>query len=156
VDVSGRQVLRAYAVACESQLAIAVARSRSHYEKGWHTTSTCAPFGAAVAAGLVLGLGSQDLSAALASSARRIIGLREAHGTTLKGYQVGRAAASGVRAALSPHRGGRSLDALAHHPGATEGLTGRQELQLSLPDPMDVATWEISRVMYKPYPAGVV
>lgn len=155
---TGREWLTAFALGCEVQLALAVALSPSHYERGWHTTSTCAAAGAVVASGLLRGLDHDRLALALDVAMLQVIGLRAAHGTVMKGYQVGRAAAHGVRVVDLIARG-----AAHEHPGpgpipVGAGLTDEPRPHVTFPDPDgdDPGAWELSRLTYKPYPAGIV
>src|SRR4051812_12783730 len=105
---SGAEVLSAFALGCESQLRIGNAISPNHYDRGWHITGTCGVFGAAVAAGLLLGLDGPGLEAALAAASTMTLGHREAFGSMTKPFHAGKAAANGVfaaRLALGGYRG---------------------------------------------------
>jgi 2-methylcitrate dehydratase PrpD len=53
--VSGAELLAAFAVGVDVECRLANAVSPWHYQRGWHITSTCGVFGAAVAAGRLLG-----------------------------------------------------------------------------------------------------
>ena len=56
-QVSGKDALLALVLGNDIQARIGLAISPQHYNKGWHITSTCGVFGAAAAAGKLLGLG---------------------------------------------------------------------------------------------------
>ena len=49
--VSGRDLLLAFVLGQEVECRIGLAMSPSHYNRGWHITSTCGVFGAAAGAG---------------------------------------------------------------------------------------------------------
>src|SRR5215469_3793786 len=66
--ISGPDLLLAFILGNEVQARIALAISPQHYNKGWHITSTCGVFGAAVAAGKAMGLGEQALVSALGTA----------------------------------------------------------------------------------------
>lgn len=150
----GGAVLTAFALACEAQLALGSALSPSLYALGWHATSTCAPVGAALATGLMAGLDAPSLAAALDMACGRLVGLRVAHGTHLKGYQVGRGAAWGVESAHVAGAGGRGPGRLGG-PGVLPPVATEEEpAPLRFPSPDD--GWELSAVTFKPYPAGIV
>jgi len=54
--VSGVELLLAFVLGVEIECRIGRAISPGHYAKGWHITSTCGVFGAATAAGKLMGL----------------------------------------------------------------------------------------------------
>jgi 2-methylcitrate dehydratase PrpD len=150
VAASGEQFLTAFALGCESQLRIGLAISPGHYDRGWHITGTAGVFGAAVAAGVLLGLDADGLSRALELAATMTLGHREGFGSMTKPFHPGKAAANGVAAAR--------LAAL--------GLSG-----VPLPAALSVlaasvdhgqfdrgweADWELERNTFKPYPCGIV
>lgn len=70
-----------------------------HYTRGWHATCTAGAPGAAVAAGISLGLTREQLTHAIALAVPAAGGLQRAFGTDGKSLQVGFAADAGVRAA---------------------------------------------------------
>src|ERR1700683_1201405 len=62
--VSGSDLLLALVLGNEVQARIGLAISPSHYNRGWHITSTCGVFGAATACGKVLRLGGREVGGA--------------------------------------------------------------------------------------------
>jgi 2-methylcitrate dehydratase PrpD len=70
-----------------------------HYPRGWHGTGTVGAFGAAAAAGRLLGLDAAGLRAAFGLVAAMSGGLQANFGTMAKPCQAGFAAAAGLRAA---------------------------------------------------------
>jgi 2-methylcitrate dehydratase PrpD len=165
----GAQWLAAFALAVEVQLVAAVAVAPSHYEYGWHSTATVAGLGAATAFGLLVGLDEERLAAGFDRIALRSTGLREAHGTLMKGFQVGAAAAHGVRIIEEIAKEGvctplRAGPVLLGRSGSTVAIgdvrspqvrTSRQGTEVATPESVDLS-WELERLTYKPYPAGIV
>jgi 2-methylcitrate dehydratase PrpD len=156
-SLTGREFVTAFTLAVEAQLSVAVSLSPSHYELGWHSTATCAAFGSATAVGLSLGFDGPRLAEALELAALRVVGTRHAHGTVLKGYQVGRAAADGVQAALAVADGSAGVipPLLGTHPGVAGFLTAEPDPRPRLADGRH-DPWALQALTYKPYPAGIV
>ena len=71
-----------------------------HYAIGWHITGTAGVFGAAAAAGRLLGLDARQMCWALGIAATQAAGLREMFGSMCKSLHPGRAAQNGLLAAL--------------------------------------------------------
>lgn len=90
---------REYLAAAGVMARMGVALGWGHYSAGWHATTTAGPFGAAVAAGLALGLDAKGLATALALCVPSAGGVQRAFGTQAKSLQVGAAVDAGVRAA---------------------------------------------------------
>jgi 2-methylcitrate dehydratase PrpD len=78
---------------------IGTALGWGHYARGWHATCTTGASGAAVAAGVALGLDETQLAHAIALAVPASGGVQRAFGTPAKSLQVGFAADAGVRAA---------------------------------------------------------
>ena len=153
-DASGGDVLRAFALGCEAQLRIGNAISPSHYDRGWHITGTCGVFGAAVAAGLLLGLDGPGLEAALAAASTMTLGHREAFGSMTKPFHAGKAAANGVFAARLAQGGYRGVnDPLGDEGVLTIFADAAVDGELFRPWSSD---WELERNTFKPYPCGIV
>lgn len=153
--VSGRDLLLAFILGNEVQARIGNAISPKHYNRGWHITSTCGGFGAATAAGKLLGLDAAQMVAALGAAATQAAGLCECLGTPAKSVSVGNAARNGLWSALLAKDG---------FEGPAEPLAGRQGFYNALAGPTDLscvtaglgATWELMATSYKPYPCGFV
>ncbi|MBU6189893.1 MAG: MmgE/PrpD family protein, partial [Betaproteobacteria bacterium] len=75
--VSGIELLEAITAGIELQCRIALAISPGHYSRGWHITSTCGVFGAAIAAARLLGLDARQTVWAFGSAAVQGAGLVE-------------------------------------------------------------------------------
>lgn len=82
----------------EGAIRIGATLNPSHY-RHWHATGTCGTFGAAAAAGRVLGLDAEQMTRALALAATMASGLVCVFGTDAKTVTVGNAAQNGLRAA---------------------------------------------------------
>src|SRR5205823_1331313 len=153
---SGRDLLAAHAVGFEVAARVALAVNPAHYDKGFHVTGTAGTFGAAAAAGRLLGLTAEQMANALSAAAAQAAGLREMFGSMSKSLHAGKAASNGLLSALLAQRGWVS---------AAAGLEGVRGYWSTLsPDPADSAvatealgqTWELERDGFKPYACGVV
>jgi 2-methylcitrate dehydratase PrpD len=105
IGAGGRSVLEGYVVGFEIEAALGRVMNPSHYEHGWHCTSTIGTIGAAAAAARVMGLGAEATSHALAIAASEASGLKENFGTMVKPLHAGLAARNGVLAALLAREG---------------------------------------------------
>ena len=97
---TGKSALEAYVIGFEVETRIGLGLGSRHYNRGWHTTSTCGRFGATVAAGKLLGLSSLQMSRAMGLAATQASGLRLAFGTMTKPFHPGKSAFDGLLAAL--------------------------------------------------------
>lgn len=131
-------------------------RNSLFFEKGLHATSICGTVGAAVAAGLLYGLGEEGLLSAIGIAASMGSGLLEANrtGGTVKQAHCGWAAHSGVSAAVLAREG------LTGPPTVLEGRFGFFAAYLDGRYDAGQIThglgrhWEGARTVYKPYPAN--
>ena len=151
--VSGQDLLLAIALGLDVSCRIALA---STLDRGWHRTAAIGVFGAAAAAGKLLGLGAEQMVNALGIAFSQAAGNRQCivDGALTKRLQAGQAASSGVLAALL----------------AREGFTGAHNIflgrfgffELYQPDGYDAAklTEELGRAFrgdelsFKPYACG--
>lgn len=114
VHASGPQLLKAVVLGYEVSTRIGMVMGRAHY-KHWHNTGTMGAFGAAAAAGHLLGLNEDAFASALAIAATFTAGLQQAFRleSMAKPLHAGRAADAGVLAAQLAQGGMRSsLDVL--------------------------------------------
>lgn len=125
-----------------------------HNRAGWHSTSTCGVFGAAAAAGKLMGLSAGQISSALGIAGSFSGGLWSFihDGSQSKKLHAGRAAEGGVLAALSARQGitgpgqlfedkwGGFLSTLAPQSATPHALTA----QLG-------QVWKLERCSIKPY-----
>jgi 2-methylcitrate dehydratase PrpD len=153
--VSGPDLQLAFVLGNEVQARIGLAISPSHYNRGWHITSTCGVFGAAAGAGKLLGLDQRQMVSALGTAATQSAGLCECLGTPAKSVSVGNAARNGLWSALLAEKG---------FEGPPEPIAGVQGFYNALNETPDLSrvtdglgeSWEILATSYKPYPCGFV
>jgi len=102
--VSGRDVLLAVALGLDVSCRIALA---STLDRGWHRTAAIGVFGAAAAAGKLLGLTPEQMLAALGIAYSHAAGNRQCilDGALTKRLQAGQAASAGVFAAVLAQTG---------------------------------------------------
>jgi 2-methylcitrate dehydratase PrpD len=98
-DVTGEDLLTAFAAAYETEFYLALPILPSHYEEGWHATSTLGTFGAAAATASVLDLDREETTQALRIAASMPAGIFANFGSMTKSLHAGQAARSGVTAA---------------------------------------------------------
>ena len=153
--VSGPELLHALVLGCEAECRIGNSVYPAHYDVGWHITGTVGPFGAAVAAGKILGLDETKMLWAIGIAASQPVGLREAFGSMTKSFHPGRAAQNGLTAALLAARGFTSSEQSIE---ATRGWAN----VLSTAHNYDEITgqlgerWETLLNTYKPFACGIV
>ena len=153
--LSGPDLLLGFILGNEIQARIGLAISPSHYNRGWHITSTCGVFGAAAGAGKLLALDERQMVWALGTASTQSAGLCECLGTPAKSVSVGNAARNGLWSALLAEKG---------FDGPPEPLAGRQGYYHALAETPDLSvvtaglgeSWEIMATSYKPYPCGFV
>jgi 2-methylcitrate dehydratase PrpD len=153
--VRGDEFLHAFILGVEAECRIGNAVYPSHYNVGWHITATAGVFGAAAAAGRLLGLNEQQMVWALGIAATQSSGLREMFGTMVKPMHPGNAARNGLMAALLASKNFTS---------AAEGIEGRRAFANVLATERNFAeiteklgeTWEIALNTYKPFACGIV
>ena len=126
-----------------------------HYEAGWHITGTAGVFGAAAAAGKLLGLDEQQMTWALGIAATQSAGLREMFGSMCKSLHPGRAAQNGLTAALLAAKDFTSSER------AIEAPRGFAHVLSTKFDPEVITEglgerFELLSNMYKPYACGLV
>jgi 2-methylcitrate dehydratase PrpD len=150
---SARDFLRAVLFGYEAVCRIGNAVGRAHYAV-WHNTSTCGPYGAAVAASVLLDLREEPMVWALGNAGTQSAGLWQflEEGAMSKHLHAGRAAEAGVLAAELAARG---------FTGPAEILEGRKgffvaacpdakpERVLATPD----APWQLRLTSIKPWPS---
>ena len=122
---SGRRLLTALVAGYDVATRVARAAGLSHYAH-WHTTGTCGTFGAAAAAGSVLGLGPSAMTMALGLAGTQAAGLWESlngEATMAKHLHGGKAASSGVLAAFLARDGFRGSPSILE---GRQGLPGRR------------------------------
>ncbi len=99
MDLAVRDFLAAYLVGIETTMHVGRMVNPSHYNRGWHCTSTLGVIGAASAVGALRGSAVQEVAIGLRLAATMSLGLKANFGTDAKPLQVGLAAGNGVWAA---------------------------------------------------------
>jgi len=103
----GKALIESVALGLEAMIRIGEAFLGVSYRQGFHPTGTCGVFGAAVAAGKMMGLNAEKLVNAIGIAGSQAAGLREARaqGTFGKRLQAGHPSMCGVLSALLAERG---------------------------------------------------
>ncbi|MBY0510018.1 MAG: MmgE/PrpD family protein [Rhodospirillaceae bacterium] len=93
------RVVNGYLLGLSVNIALGEALGYSHYEKGWHATSTVGPLAAAAAIAYIYNLDEAAFRHALSLAAAQGGGMQRNFGEHAKPVQAGLAASAGVRAA---------------------------------------------------------
>jgi 2-methylcitrate dehydratase PrpD len=152
---SGAELLHAFILGVEVSCRVGNAVMPHHYRRGAHITATCGIFGAAAAAGKLLGLDAVRMNWALGHAATQSAGLVESLGSMSKSIGVGNAAKNGLAGALFAEAG---------FTAAESAIEGKYGFAVVASDTVDLAKltdrlgdhWEGLSNAYKPYPCGVV
>jgi len=153
--ITGKALIHAFVLGVEAEERIGLSVFPEHYAIGWHITGTAGVFGAAAAAGRLLGLDERQMCWALGIAATQAAGLREMFGSMCKSLHPGRAAQNGLLAALLAAKNFTSSEQAIEAPRGFAHVTSTRF------DP-DVITrdvggrYEILSNMYKPYACGLV
>ena len=155
MPVTGAEFLHAFVLGVEVECRIGNAVYPSHYDIGWHITGTAGVFGAAAAAGKLLGLSEPRLVWALGIAATQAAGLREMFGSMCKPLHPGMAAKNGLYAALLAQQDFTSTNV---------GIEGKRGFANVLATERDYEaitgrlgeTWELAENTYKPFACGIV
>lgn len=103
---SGANTLTALMVGCEMLARLSRATNPALRDRGFHTTPTCGAFGAAIAAGSLLRLSTEQMTSALGLAGAQSSGLMEMYGPSMqKRFNPGPAARAGVTAAILAGKG---------------------------------------------------
>lgn len=105
IGASGRDVITAFVAGYDVCCRVGVLTSPSHYGHGFHATGTVGTLGAAAACARLLGLDADRTAMALGIAATTAAGLKSMFGTMCKPLHAGRAAESGLQAAVLAARG---------------------------------------------------
>ncbi|MBI4473973.1 MAG: MmgE/PrpD family protein, partial [Acidobacteria bacterium] len=153
--VNGRDFLNALVLGVEASCRIGNAVYPEHYDRGWHITGTVGPFGAAAAAGKLLGLPEQQMLWALGIAAAQPVGLREMFGTMTKSFHPGRAAQNGLMAALLASKNFTSTEVALEGKNAWANVLSTSQEYSEITTNLG-KTYEISLNTYKPFACGIV
>ena len=153
--VSGSDFLNAMVLGIETECRIGNAVYPAHYDIGWHITGTAGVFGAAAAAGKILGLTEQQMTWALSIAATQPVGLREMFGSMTKSFHPGRAAQNGLTAAFLASKNFTSSEQGIEAKSGWANVTSTARNYAEITDKLG-QTWEVSVNTYKPFACGIV
>lgn len=125
---SGRQILAAFVAAYEAAGMIGAWLGAAPYDRGFHMTGTVGAIGAAMGAAHLIGLDQSATARALGLAATQAAGLKAQFGTMAKPLHAGRAAETGLLAALWAEAG------MTGRADILEARQGFAETQSHLPD----------------------
>lgn len=154
--LSGRAFLVACTLGLEVSCRVAQAVQAVRHGAVWHMTGTVGPFGAAAAAGRLLGLDAGAMARAFGLAGTQASGLRETFGTMTKAFHPGRAAQSGLIAAELARRGFTSATTIleGEHGFVAALAPGRDDLAEALSSLGD--RWVLLDNAFKPYACGIL
>ncbi len=155
MNADGKAVIAAIVAGYEVQIRLSLALNpAAHYDRGFHPTATCGAFGAAAAAGRLLGLTAQGHVEAFGIVLSMAAGSMQflVNGAWTKRSHVGHAAMCGLTAATLASEG---------YKGASEALEGKWGFLHAYAPAADAAKvvdglgqrWETLKIAVKPYPS---
>jgi 2-methylcitrate dehydratase PrpD len=152
---SGKDVIAACVAGYEVQVRLSLALGPSdHYDRGYHPTATCGVFGAAAAAGKLLGMDAFGIQSAFGIALSQAAGSMQflADGSWTKRSHVGQAAQNGLICAVMAAEGFKGPKA------AFEGKWGFLHAYAPNADAAKAAAdlgtrWETLNLAVKPYPS---
>ncbi len=154
VRISGRELITALAAGAEAGLRIGCGASGPLFQKGLHAHAVCGIFAAGLTAAKLLHLDARQAAHVMGHCGSQAAGLNAAQdGSNAKSLQSGRAAASGVYAALLARRGLTGIESvLETRSGFFPALAGDW-------DPAAVtsnlgARWEMLEIGFKAFPVN--
>ena len=115
-DATGRRLVEAIVAGLELECRLGGLLGAGHYLAGFHATATVGTFGAAAAAAHLLGLDERRWLWALGLAGTQAAGLKTSFGTMAKPLHAGRAAATGLQAALLARGGFTAATAIVECP----------------------------------------
>jgi 2-methylcitrate dehydratase PrpD len=153
--IDGPTFVESIALGIEVECRIALGVCPAHYDIGWHVTSTVGGFGAAAAVGHALKLNAKQMAWAFGIAATQASGLREVFGTMCKSLHPGRAAQSGLSAALMARAGFTSSERVIEAP---RGFARVMSTHSHLNDTIEGLgeKWVVMDNAFKPYACGLV
>ena len=156
-DISGKDFLLALTVGIEAECKVGLAVWPTHYDIGWHISSTVGSIGATLAVGKLMGLSQEAMEHAIGLAAVQVTGLRKMFGSDTKSFHPGRAAQAGLMAALLAEKGYTSSpQALEAKRGWANVVIGGGTPQLDKYVGELGQIWEIEKNAFKPFPCGIV
>lgn len=152
---SGTDFMHAFILGVEVECRIGKAVYPSHYDRGFHITGTAGVFGAAAAAGKLLGLNRQQMTWALGIAATQSAGLKEMFGTMCKSLHPGSAGQDGLKAALLASKDFTSSNRGIEAPEGFAFAYSDEQAFSRITDNLGDA-FEVVKNTYKPFACGIV
>ena len=154
-DASGKELIAAVVAGYEIQIRLSLALDpTAHYDRGFHPTATCGVFGAAAAAGKLLGMDADGIQNAFGIALSQAAGSMEFlnDGAWTKRSHVGQAAQNGLICAVMAAEGFKGVRQ------AFEGRAGFLHAYSPVSDPDKAVEglgefWETMQIAVKPYPS---
>ena len=155
MGADGKATIAAIVAGYEVQIRLSLALDpAAHYDQGFHPTATCGAFGAAAAAGRLLGLDAEGLTHAFGIVLSMAAGSLQflVNGAWTKRSHVGHAALCGLTAATLAKEG---------YQGAADAIEGKWGFLHAYAPAADAAKvvaglgtrWETLKIAVKPYPS---
>ncbi|HOH09832.1 MAG TPA: MmgE/PrpD family protein [Bacillota bacterium] len=151
LGVDGRKFLTSIAVGYEVGIRVGTAAGATHYTR-WHTTGTCATFGACAAVGYLLGLTPEQMAWALGNAGSQAAGLWQFldDGAMTKPLHSGKAAMNGLLAALAAKNGFTGPDNILEGRKGFLAATSLDAKPSALTEGLG-ERWQLMDVSIKPY-----
>lgn len=152
-NIGLKDLLSGVIVGYEAAIRLSTAILPSHYDRGYHPTSTCGSVGAAIGIAVMLGFDKQQMKDALSAAAISASGTLKVieKGSELKPFNAGRAAALAVMSSYMALGGFQSpADALGGKNGFLSMVTNEYDLKELTGKRNDFC---IENIYFKPYAA---
>lgn len=147
-NTSGAQLLAALVAGCEMVSRVGKLIAPSHYDRGFHSTSTAGSLGAAVACAHLAGLSQERACVALGLAATQASGLKAMFGSMGKPWHAGLAARNGLVAARLAGRGFTGpVDILENPQGFANAYSGDFHPAAALEEPK--GGWHLRDTLFK-------
>ena len=104
-NINGQGILTAYVLGVETEIKLARGVFPSHYNQGWHPTSSLGTIGAAVATGKILKLNKEELCNSIGIAVSQVAGIMANQGSMTKPFHAGKAAFNGMMASILAKKG---------------------------------------------------
>ena len=154
LGLSGRNALEGFIAGVEAEYALGEALSHSLYFRGWWATGVLGPVGAAAGVSRAMGLDQATTAHAISIAASQAAGPRRIQGWPSKPWLCGRAAESGLIAALYASEGLTAPPDAFEHPAGFAALHNEGRLDTAALDDIG-SRWRLVEpgVARKLYPA---
>jgi 2-methylcitrate dehydratase PrpD len=153
--VSGKDCLNALVLGVETVFRMFNAVWPEHNDRGWHGAGSIGQFGAAVAAGKLLGLSEQQMVWALGLAASQPVGFIESFGSMNKSFNPGRAAHNGLTAALLAARNYTSSNQMLEAKYGWANVVSTKQDYRKIIEGLG-QRYEAALNTYKPFACGIV